>query len=73
MHHHHIEDTPWKPLEIGGLEGADRVFAEQVHVSYDGREDVVEAHNFVSPLAEAAAEGLARLKLAEMIGNAARD
>ena len=67
MSHHGAHDKRWTPIKDNGLEGRYRVEDEQVYVQYEGREAVVEARNMVAPLANAAAEGLARLKLAELI------
>ncbi len=65
-----IKDKPWTPLKVGGLEGAYRIHDDKVQVSYNGQEKTVDADHFVKPLANAAAEGLARLALAELIGHA---
>jgi hypothetical protein len=65
-----VDEKAWTKLKVGGLEGAYRVHNDKVHVSYDGREKTVDADHFVKPLANAAAEGLARLALAELIGHA---
>jgi len=70
MSHTDVDDKAWTKLEVGGLEGAYRVHDGKVHVIYEGREKTVDAGHFVPPLANAAAEGLARLALAELIGHA---
>jgi hypothetical protein len=65
-----VSDKPWTPLKVDGLEGAYRVHDGRVQVRYQDREKTVDAEHFVPPLANAAAEGLARLALAELIGHA---
>ena len=70
MSHTDVKEKAWTKIKVGGLEGAYRIHDDKVQVSYDGREKTVDADHFVKPLANAAAEGLARLALAELIGHA---
>lgn len=70
MEHTHVDDKAWTKIKVGGLEGAYCVQDGKVHVMYEGRERTVDAEHFVPPIANAAAEGLARLALAELIGHA---
>ncbi len=65
-----IKEKPWTPLKMNGLEGAYRIHDDKVQVRYGASEKTVDADHFVKPLANAAAEGLARLALAELIGHA---
>ena len=64
-----VKDKPWTVVKMGGLKGAYCVHDDKVQVSYNGQEKTVDADHFVKPLANAAAEGLARLALAELIGH----
>ncbi len=70
MAHSDVKDKPWTPLKMNGLEGEYRVYDDKVEVRYGEARKTVDADHFVKPLANAAAEGLARLALAELIGHA---
>ena len=70
MQHTAVNNKAWTPLKSNGLEGAYRVHDGKVQVTYNGREKTVDAEHFVQPLANVAAEGLARIALAELIGHA---
>ena len=70
MHPSVVNDKAWTPLKMKGLEGAYCIHDGKVLVTYQGREKAVDAEHFVQPLANAAAEGLARIAMAELIGHA---
>ncbi len=70
MAHTDVTDKPWTPLKMNGLQGEYRVHDDKVEVRYGEAQKTVDADHFVKPLANAAAEGLARLALAELIGHA---
>lgn len=73
MSHTDVDDKLWTPLKMNGLEGAYRVHHDKVEVRYGDRKKTVDADHFVKPLANAAAEGLARLALAELIAGVGAD
>ena len=62
-----VDDKAWTTIKVDGVEGRYRVEDETIHIEYRGHEKTVEAAGFKGFLANAAAEGTARLVLGELI------